>query len=70
VINAIDPDFVRLRTLHVVNGTPLMEMMQKGEFSPLGDEEVLREIRAFLSALEGIGTTIVSDHILNLLEEI
>ncbi len=70
VINAIDPDFVRLRTLHVVNGTPLMEMMQKGEFSPLGDEEVLREIRAFLSALESIGTTIVSDHILNLLEEI
>ncbi|MBN2438718.1 MAG: radical SAM protein [Deltaproteobacteria bacterium] len=70
VINAIRPDFVRLRTLHVVNETPLMELMQKGEFSPLGDEDVLREIRELISGLDGIETTIVSDHVLNLLEEI
>jgi radical SAM superfamily enzyme YgiQ (UPF0313 family) len=70
VINAIDPDFVRLRTLHVVQDSPLMELMQKGEFSPLNDEEVLREIQELISSLEGIETTIVSDHILNLLEEI
>ena len=70
VINAIHPDFVRLRTLHVVNDTPLMELMKKGEFSPLGDEDVLREIQELISGLEGIETTIVSDHILNLLEEI
>jgi hypothetical protein len=70
VINAINPDFVRLRSLHVVNDTPLMELMQKGEFSPLEDEDVLREIQEFISRLEGIETTIVSDHILNLLEEI
>jgi radical SAM superfamily enzyme YgiQ (UPF0313 family) len=70
VINAIDPDFVRLRTLHVVQGTPLMERMQKGEFSPRSDEDILREIKDLISGLEGIKTTIVSDHILNLLEEI
>ena len=70
VINAIDPDFVRLRSLQVVNDTPLMELMKKGEFSPLGDEDVLREIQELISGLEGIETTIVSDHILNLLEEI
>jgi hypothetical protein len=70
VINAINPDFVRLRSLHVVNDTPLMELLQKGEFSPLGDEDVLREIKELISCLEGIETTIVSDHILNLLEEI
>jgi radical SAM superfamily enzyme YgiQ (UPF0313 family) len=70
VINAIDPDFVRLRSLHVVNDTPLMELMQKGEFSQLSDEDVLREIQELISGLEGIETTIVSDHILNLLEEI
>jgi hypothetical protein len=70
VINAIHPDFVRLRSLHVVNDTPLMELMQKGEFSPLGDEDILREIQELISGLEGIETTIVSDHILNLLEEI
>ena len=70
VINAINPDFVRLRSLHVVNDTPLMELAQKGEFSPLSDEDVLREIKEFISCLEGIETTIVSDHMLNLLEEI
>ncbi|MDO8723835.1 MAG: radical SAM protein [Syntrophales bacterium] len=70
VINAINPDFVRLRSLHVVNDTPLMELTQKGEFSPLSDEDVLREIKEFIFCLEGIETTIVSDHMLNLLEEI
>jgi radical SAM superfamily enzyme YgiQ (UPF0313 family) len=70
VINAINPDFVRLRSLHVVKNTPLMELMQKEEFSPLGDEDVLLEIKEFISCLEGIETTIVSDHILNLLEEL
>ena len=54
----------------MVNDTPLMGLMQKGEFSPLGDEDVLREIQELISGLEGIKTTIVSDHILNLLEEI
>ncbi len=70
VINAINPDFVRLRTLHVVDGTPLMDMMQKGEFRPPGDEDIIKEIREFIDPLEGITSTIVSDHILNLLEEI
>ncbi len=70
VINAINPDFVRLRTLHVVAGTPLMEMMQKGDFRPPGDEDIVEEIRDFIEHLDGINSTIVSDHILNLLEEI
>ena len=70
VINQINPDFVRLRSLHVVKGTDLYDMMQEGTFDPLGDEEVLREIRWFIEALSGIETTIVSDHILNLLEEL
>ena len=47
-----------------------MALMQQGDFSPPGDEDVLREIRAFVAGLTGIETTIVSDHILNLLEEI
>ncbi|MHB8830248.1 MAG: radical SAM protein [Syntrophales bacterium] len=70
VINAINPDFVRLRTIHAVQGTPLHEMMQKGEFTPPGDEHILREIREFISNLSGISSTVVSDHMLNLLEEV
>jgi hypothetical protein len=45
-------------------------MMQIGEFSPISDEDVLREIRKFIKTLGGIETTIISDHILNLLEEL
>jgi histone acetyltransferase (RNA polymerase elongator complex component) len=70
VINEINPQFVRLRTLHVVKGTELFDMMERGEFKPISDEEILKEIRIFISKLEGIETSIVSDHILNLLEEL
>jgi len=69
-INAINPDYVRLRSLQVVKGTGLHELMQNGEFTPLGDDDTVREIRLFIEKLEGIQTTIVSDHILNLLEEV
>ncbi len=70
VINRINPDYVRLRSLHVVEGTDLFEMMSRGDFNPIGDEGVLKEIKIFINGLEGIETTLVSDHILNLLEEL
>jgi len=54
----------------VRRGTALYETMQKGDFRPLGDEDVLREIRVFIEHLEGISSTLISDHILNLLEEL
>ncbi|MCX5845784.1 MAG: radical SAM protein [Deltaproteobacteria bacterium] len=69
-INQINPDFVRLRSLHVVKGTDLFEMMLRGDFNPIGEEDVLKEIRKFIENLDGIETTIVSDHILNLIEEL
>jgi histone acetyltransferase (RNA polymerase elongator complex component) len=70
VINEINPEFVRLRTLHVVQGTELFDMMEQGKFQPIDDEDILKEIRVFIEKLDGIETTIVSDHILNLLEEL
>jgi radical SAM superfamily enzyme YgiQ (UPF0313 family) len=70
VINCINPDFLRLRSLHVTAASPLWEMMQKGEFMSLSEENVLGEIRELISGLEGISTIIVSDHIFNLLEEL
>ena len=45
-------------------------MVQRGEFIPVGDEDILKEIRRFIECLHGIETFIVSDHILNLLEEL
>lgn len=70
LINRIAPEFVRLRTLHVVEGCGLHAMMERGEFQQLPDEEIVREIRAFIQRLQGIETMIVSDHVLNLLEEV
>jgi radical SAM superfamily enzyme YgiQ (UPF0313 family) len=70
VINAINPDFVRLRTLHVVPGTEMDELMKNGEFKPLNDEEILKEIKLFIEELNVRGTYLASDHILNLLEEL
>ncbi|MBN1470410.1 MAG: radical SAM protein [Syntrophaceae bacterium] len=70
VINAINPDFIRLRTLHVVPGTHLDELMKKGEFHPLKDDDVLKEIKLFIENLDVQGTYLASDHILNLLEEL
>jgi len=70
VINRINPDHIRLRTLQAVPGTPLAEKIRQGEFQPLDDEEILHEIRLFIETLEGIEAQVVSDHILNLLEEL
>jgi len=70
VINLINPDHVRLRTLQVVAGSPLYTMMQNGTFQTLAEEGIVREIGIFIEHLDGIETTIVSDHVLNLLEEV
>ncbi|NPV03539.1 MAG: radical SAM protein [Syntrophaceae bacterium] len=70
VLNEINPDHIRLRTLSVRRGTPLHDAMAAGEFTPIGDDEILKEIRLFIECLNGIQSRIVSDHILNLLEEL
>ncbi|MGD0021776.1 MAG: radical SAM protein [Smithellaceae bacterium] len=70
VMNVINPDFIRLRTLHVVPGTELEDLVQSGDFQLLGDEDILREIQLFIENLEVKGSHLLSDHILNLLEEL
>ncbi len=70
VLNEINPDFIRLRTLQVIPKTPLFEDMKQGKFKPLTDDETVEEIRLFIENLEGINSTITSDHIINLLEDV
>jgi histone acetyltransferase (RNA polymerase elongator complex component) len=70
VINRIDPDFIRLRSLHVARESDLFGMMEKGLFEPLGDEETVWEIGRLIGALDGITSRVASDHVLNLLEEL
>jgi septum formation topological specificity factor MinE len=70
VLNQINSDFIRFRTLYVREDMPLYGKVAKGEFERPSDDAIVREIRLFLETLDGIQSTIVSDHILNLLEEI
>ena len=70
VINAIDPKYVRFRSLYIRRSSELMEMESQGIFQAPGEDEMVREIRDIIARLEGVNTTIVSDHILNLLEEV
>ncbi len=70
VLNQINPDYVRLRTLYVRSDMGLYQKVQSGEMELLDDDEVVQEIRLFVGHLNGIQSTLMSDHILNLLEEI
>ncbi len=66
VLNAIDPDFIRVRTLMVLPGTPLEEKVNSGEFRLSSTEEILREERHLIERLE-VHSQFVSDHVSNYL---
>jgi len=70
VLNQINPDFIRVRTLKVLKTMLLYQKIEKGEFMPLNDDEIVEEERLLIEHLEGITSTFVSDHILNLLQEV
>lgn len=70
VLNQINPDFIRVRTLKVLRTMLLYQKIEKGEFILLSDDEMVKEERLLIEHLEGITSTFVSDHILNLLQEV
>lgn len=61
VLNQINPDFIRLRTLIPMPGTPLYDDYQRGDFQLLTPHEALRETRAFIAALT-VTSMLYSDH--------
>ena len=70
VLNQINPDFIRVRTLAVPEISPLYDKILEGEFKLLPDDDVIREEKLFIENLQGIGSEFYSDHILNLLEDV
>lgn len=70
VLNQINPDYIRVRTLKVLKSMDLYKKIEKGEFALLSDDEIVVEERLLIETLEGITSTLVSDHVLNLLEEV
>jgi radical SAM superfamily enzyme YgiQ (UPF0313 family) len=70
VLNAIDPHFIRLRSLRVPPRSPLYRDVQEQRLQLLSDDQAVEEIRLLIESLDGIHSTLTSDHIMNLLEEV
>ena len=70
VLNEINPHFIRLRSLRVPPRVPLYKKLEDGSFTMQTDDMLAEEIRLFIDTLDGITSTVASDHIMNLLEEV
>jgi radical SAM superfamily enzyme YgiQ (UPF0313 family) len=70
VLAAVNPTFIRIRTTVPVPGTPLHRMMTEGRWAPLTEEEKVCELRDCLDRVDGITSTVQSDHMMNLLEDV
>jgi len=69
VLNAVNPSFIRIRTVTPVPGTPLFKMMEDGEWEPLNEIEKVEELKNMIEGLYGIDSYIQSDHMMNLIED-
>jgi Radical SAM superfamily len=70
VLNRINPHFIRLRSLRVPARVPLHAQLADGSFRMLTDDMLAEEIRVFIENLDGITSTVASDHMMNLLEDV
>lgn len=69
VLNEINADFIRVRTLTIKEGMPLYDEVKSGQFVRASDEEIVAEEKRLIEKLN-CHSTFVSDHITNLLQEI
>ena len=69
-LNQINADFIRLRALAIPRRAPLFDDYRAGRFEKCTDVMVAEEILTFLERLEGITSTVKSDHILNLFADL
>jgi len=69
-INQINPDFIRIRTLAIPESVELFKDVQSGDFTRIGDLQMAEELLLLLDNLNGITSTVKSDHILNLFQEV
>ena len=71
VINAVNPDFVRVRTAAIKPGTELYQDWQEGKFQLCSDDDKVHEIRRIIELADtGVTTYLVSDHMINLLQDV
>ncbi len=64
VLNEIDPDFVRVRTLTPQPGTPVFQWWSEGSFQMAAPETILKEERRLVEGLS-VTSHYLSDHVSN-----
>lgn len=69
-LNRINPDFIRFRTLRILDGTELFPGSEEHRWQRPTDLVQAREILLLIEQLQGISSRIKSDHMFNLLQEI
>jgi len=69
VLNEIDPDFIRVRTMTVHDRMELYEDVDSGVFVRQTDDEIIDELKLFIENLR-CHSRVISDHMINLLQEI
>lgn len=70
VVNEINPTFIRIRSTVPLPGTPLYELFVQKKWTPLTEDEKINEIKLFIENLNNISSTLTSDHMMNLLEDV
>ena len=65
LINEINPDFIRLRTLIPFRDTPISQMYKEGLFELLNAHQAIRETKLFIEKLDNIDSHLLSDHVSN-----
>lgn len=69
-LNRINPDFIRLRTLAVPDRVEIFKAPGSPHFEKCTDRMMAEEILLFINSLTGITSTVKSDHILNLFQNV
>lgn len=70
VVSQVDPDFVRIRTAAVKPGTDLYEDYLSGNLILCSEDEKVGELRTLIEETKGVTTRLVSDHMINLLQDL
>lgn len=69
VLNEINPDYIRFRTLTIRPGVLLYDNLANGSFTRATDDEIIEEEKLLIQNLN-CRSNIASDHITNLLQEV
>jgi hypothetical protein len=69
VLSAINPDFIRIRTFTIYPGIPVCADVESRTFIRNTDEGMIEELKLMIENLD-CHASIVSDHILDLLQEV